>query len=60
MKNRELIIALLNQIKDGEKSLLNADAELIRQAENCGFIQNFQLTPIGRNYLSNNTISCEA
>ena len=61
MQNKEELINLLNILKKGIDDtevleLKENDHRLISQARHCGFIENdLRLTPIGVNYLRNNS-----
>lgn len=62
MENKEDLINFLGEVKQGIKEnewhkVKQEKARLITQACNCGFIEtNLQITPIGLNYLQNNSI----
>lgn len=55
MENKEDLIKFLRALTENED--IKADSSIIRQAANCGFIEknNLKLTPIGHNYLVNNS-----
>lgn len=61
MQNKEELINLLNYLREGIDEqqlhqLKEKESRLISQACHCGFIEsNLQLTPIGINYLQNNS-----
>ena len=61
MQNKEELINLLNCLRQGIDEgelhqLKDRESRLISQACHCGFIESdLQLTPIGLNYLQNNS-----